>query len=147
MRIGNNVFIGEHATILMGTIIGDNCIVGANSLVKGTFPDNVVIAGNPARVVCTLEEYYEKAKRNWADDAKRCALSIYEHTGRKPTVEEMSDTYMELYMPHTQETIDQFPHMFDRSADDKESIRKDFLKSKPVYESFDSFIKDCGIEA
>lgn len=146
VRIGDNVFIGVHATILMGTTIGNNCIVGAGSVVSGTFPDNVVIAGNPAKVVCTLKDYYEKARKNWIEDAKRCALSIYEHTGRRPTVEEMSDTYVELYMPHTQETIRQFPHMFDRSADEKESIIEDFLKTEPVYESFDMFLRVCGID-
>ena len=144
--IGDNVFIGEHATILMGTTIGNNCIVGANSLVKGAFPDNVVIAGNPAKIVCTLEEYYQRAKKNWVDDAKRCAKSIYEHTGRKPTIEEMSDTYIELYMPHTQATIDQYPYMFTRSADDHEKIKNDFLSSKPLYPNFESFLEDCGIK-
>ena len=46
--IGNNVFIGLGATILMGTHVGDNVIIGAGSVVSGFFPDNVVIAGNPA---------------------------------------------------------------------------------------------------
>lgn len=145
VSIGDNVFIGQHATILMGTTIGNNCIIGASSLVKGVFPDNVVIAGNPAKIVCTLEEYYERAKKNWVDDAKRCARSIYEHTGRKPTIEEMSDTYFELYMPHTRASIEQYPHMFRHTADDHEKIKEDFLSSKPVYPSFESFLKDCDI--
>ena len=52
--IGNNVFIGMGATILMGADIGDNCIIGAGSVVKGTIPPNSVVAGNPARVICKL---------------------------------------------------------------------------------------------
>ena len=60
VKIGNNVFIGMNATILKGTVIGDNCIIGENSLVNGCFPDDVVIAGNPAKVICTIEEYYHK---------------------------------------------------------------------------------------
>lgn len=63
VSIGDNVFIGEHVTILMGTTIGNNYIVDANSLVKGTFPDNVVITGNPAKIVCTFEAYYKRAKK------------------------------------------------------------------------------------
>lgn len=49
--IGNNVFIGCNCIILKGTEIGDNCIVGAGSVVSGKFPDNVIIAGNPAKII------------------------------------------------------------------------------------------------
>lgn len=52
--IGNNVFIGINCTILPGTIIGDNCIVGAGSVVRGKFPENSVIVGNPARSVMKM---------------------------------------------------------------------------------------------
>ena len=57
--VGNNVFIGMHATILMGTHVGDNVIIGAGSVVSGFFEDNVVLAGNPAKVICTIEDYYK----------------------------------------------------------------------------------------
>lgn len=50
-KIGNYCFIGTGAVILPGTILGDNVIVGANSTVKGVFPDNCVIAGSPARII------------------------------------------------------------------------------------------------
>lgn len=38
IKIGNNVWISANAIILKGTIIGDNCVVGAGSVVKGKFP-------------------------------------------------------------------------------------------------------------
>lgn len=53
IKIGNNVFIGDNCTILPNTIIGDNCIIGAGSVVRGRFPDNQVIIGNPAKAVMT----------------------------------------------------------------------------------------------
>lgn len=49
--IGKNSFIGMNSIILKGTTLGENCIVGAGSVVSGNFPDNVVIAGNPARIL------------------------------------------------------------------------------------------------
>ena len=49
--IGNNVFIGINCIILSNTTIGDNCIVGAGSVVRGHFPENSIIAGNPAHVI------------------------------------------------------------------------------------------------
>lgn len=49
--IGNNVWIGSKVIILPGVKIGNNCIVGAGAVVTSQFPDNAVIAGNPARVI------------------------------------------------------------------------------------------------
>lgn len=51
VKIGNNVFIGNNCTILPNTIIGDNCVVGAGSIVRGKFPENSVLMGNPAKIV------------------------------------------------------------------------------------------------
>lgn len=60
IKIGNNCFIGARAFIMPGVEIGDNSIVGAGSLVTKSFPENVVIGGNPAKVICTLDEYRVK---------------------------------------------------------------------------------------
>ncbi|MBE0675618.1 MAG: acyltransferase [Bacteroidales bacterium] len=54
IRIGNNVFIGNNCTILPNTSVGDNCIIGAGSTIRGQFPDNSVIVGNPAKVVLSM---------------------------------------------------------------------------------------------
>lgn len=51
IRIGNNVWIGLNVTILKNSVIGDNCVVAAGSVVKGIFPENSIIQGNPAVVV------------------------------------------------------------------------------------------------
>ena len=56
IRIGNNVWIGVNSIILKGTEIGDNCIVAAGSVVKGIFPDNVIISGNPAVIVKKMDD-------------------------------------------------------------------------------------------
>jgi acetyltransferase-like isoleucine patch superfamily enzyme len=49
VRIGRNVWVGAKATILMGVTIGDNAIVGANSVVTGDVPAGTTVAGAPAR--------------------------------------------------------------------------------------------------
>lgn len=57
--IGDYVFIGTGSIILPGVTIGSNVIVGAGSIVRNDIPDNSVVAGNPARVICTTDEYIE----------------------------------------------------------------------------------------
>lgn len=49
--IGNDCFIGMNSIILKGTTLGNNVIVGAGSVVHGSFPDNCIIAGNPAKII------------------------------------------------------------------------------------------------
>lgn len=130
-KIGDNCFLGMNSIILPGTTIGNNCIVGAGSVVGGKYPDNVVIAGNPARVVCTLDEYYQKRKNRWVDDAKRCALEIYHNTGRLPTIEEMKDGFYWLYAPRTQESVESHKNFFTLTGDDYEDVCKNFRRLTP----------------
>lgn len=62
IKIGNNCFVGMRTILLPGTTIGDNVIIGAGSVVKGTYPDNVVISGNPAKIICSTQVW---AKRHY----------------------------------------------------------------------------------
>lgn len=55
-QIGENCFIGYGAVIQAGTILGRQCIVGANAVVRGTFPNYCVIVGIPARIVKRYDE-------------------------------------------------------------------------------------------
>lgn len=60
--VGDNVYIGTKAIILPGVTIGNNCIIAAGSIVTKNVPENSVVAGVPARVIETIDEYHEKAK-------------------------------------------------------------------------------------
>ena len=57
IRVGNNVFIGMKAMILPGVTIGDNCIIGASAVVTKDVPSGQIVAGNPARMVKTTEQW------------------------------------------------------------------------------------------
>lgn len=62
--IKDNCYIGAHSTILPGVIIEENCIVGTKSVVTKSLKKNGVYAGNPAKYICSLEEYKNKCVIN-----------------------------------------------------------------------------------
>ncbi|WP_252969469.1 acyltransferase [Eubacterium ventriosum] len=84
VKIGNNVFIGMNSVILKGVNVGSNVIIGANSLVNKNIPDNVVAAGNPCRVIMSLEEYYEKRKKAQIKEATELVKCYRECYGKEP---------------------------------------------------------------
>ena len=63
VTIGNNVFIGAGTVVLPGVTIGDNVIVGAHSTVTHDIPSNSVAAGCPTKLLCSLDEFLEKQRR------------------------------------------------------------------------------------
>lgn len=66
VSIGDNVFIGAESVVLPGVTVGSNVIIGANSTVTHDIPDNTVVAGSPARVICSLAEYLDKERTRMA---------------------------------------------------------------------------------
>ena len=58
--IGDNVYIGYGVTVLCNVRIGNNCIIGAGSVVTRDVPSGTVYAGNPAKFICSVEDYQKK---------------------------------------------------------------------------------------
>ena len=63
-KIGDNVYVGPGAKVLGEIVIGDNVIVGANAVVLKSVPDNVVVAGVPAKILRRLAEDDVYVNRN-----------------------------------------------------------------------------------
>ncbi|WP_394297135.1 acyltransferase [Methanosarcina mazei] len=61
--IGVNAFVGANCIILPGTKIGKNAIVGAGSVVTRDVPPDTIVAGNPAKVIKSIEEYVNQNKK------------------------------------------------------------------------------------
>jgi NDP-sugar pyrophosphorylase family protein len=61
-KIGNNVFLGANSVILAGVLIGDNVIIGAGAIVTKDVQSNSVMGGNPAKYLCSVEDYCEKCE-------------------------------------------------------------------------------------
>jgi maltose O-acetyltransferase len=61
--IGDRVFIGANSTILMNVRVGNDVVIGAGSLVNKNVPDGCVVAGVPAKVICSTTKYIEKQQQ------------------------------------------------------------------------------------
>lgn len=79
--------------ILKGVTIGDNVFIGANSVVTKNIPSNSIAVGSPARVICTLEEYYQKRIKLCVDEALIYARSIKDRFDRNPTVSDFWEEF------------------------------------------------------
>ena len=53
--MGDNVWIGGNVVVLPGVKIGDNCVIGAGSVVTKDIPDNSVAVGNPCKVIRKID--------------------------------------------------------------------------------------------
>lgn len=67
IKIGDNVFVGYAAIILPNTIIGNNVLIGAGSVVRGNLLSNSVYAGVPVKRICSIEEYKNKNSNNFLE--------------------------------------------------------------------------------
>lgn len=83
--IGDYVYLGNNTLIMPGCTIGDNVICAAGSVVTKSIPSGWVVAGNPAKFVCTLEEYETKnlkynvhSKMMSSEEKKKFLLSLDE---------------------------------------------------------------------
>lgn len=84
VSIGNNCFIGANTIILKGVTIGNNVIIGAGSVVNKSIPDNVVIAGVPAKIISNIEEYHNKRVKAQCAEAHELVEAYRTRFGKEP---------------------------------------------------------------
>lgn len=84
VTIGNNVSFGRNVMVLKGVTIGDNCFVGAGSIVTKSIPPNSIAAGIPCKVIMSIEDHYRNRIDKCVAEALDYARSIQERYERKP---------------------------------------------------------------
>lgn len=131
--IGNNVFIGMNSIILMGSNIGNNVIIGAGSVVKGNIDSDSVYAGNPARKICSIDEYYRKLEQNYENSA-RC----YYKCKCKNNVENKMNIYISLFTNEVK--MSNYVKNLNLNGISQSSI--DNMKFQQKYNNFDEFKKN-----
>lgn len=143
VKIGNNVFIGVKSTILKGVTIGDNVIIGANSLVNKDLKSNGVYAGNPAKFIMSIEDYYEKRKAKQVLEAKELVEEYYKVYNKLPDKELLREFFW-LFEERGEELNDTFKkvHMLGGNLLISQQA---FQSSKPQFEGYDEFVKSCKL--
>lgn len=68
ITVGRNTWFGANATVMPGVTIGENCVIGAGTLVTKDIPDNSLVLGTPGRVVRTLDGDEDSWERKDLDD-------------------------------------------------------------------------------
>ena len=139
VKIGNNVFIGVKTTILKGVTVGDNVSIGANSLVNKDLPSNGVYAGNPARFIMSIDEYYNKRKNLQVNEAKELASEYFAKYGFLPNKELMREFFW-LFESEYNQLNSIYKQVFHLQGDSEKSIQK-FMYNKPRFNSYDEFVK------
>lgn len=142
-KIGDNVFIGIRTIILPGVTIGNNVIIGAGSVISRNVPDNVVVAGNPATIVMTIEKYYQNRNEKYLQEALSYAQRIKVMTGRTPTLREMGD-FFPLYYKGKIEGLKDYGLNVRCNGDNREDYYRSYLENTPIFNSFDDFL--CYVE-
>ena len=136
-KIGDNVFIGMNAIVMMGVTIGDNVVIGSGSVVTKDVPSNVVVGGNPARVICTMEEYHKRLSENFEQYAKTYYERESAYLGR-----ELQETEMSWFMALWES--DKARAVFENSrvdGDDHAAVVEDMMALPRKYASFEEFKK------
>ena len=143
VSIGNNVFLGVNSTILRNVHIGNNCIIGACSLVSHDIPDNSVAAGNPAKVIMRLEDFLAKRKELLLEDVKQTARVIRKVAGRPPTENEMAG-FRILFMPRNEENLNKL--LQENVLGGKpERVYEIYKSTPPQFQSYEQMVEELHL--
>lgn len=137
--IGNNFFIGWGATILCGSTIEDNVIIGAHSVVSGHVESDSVWGGVPARRICSLEQYREKRAAAQISEAREYLHPFRSRWDRDPKPEDIREYFMLFvdreHLCKVHESQMGLMGILDKSLG--------LMDGERPYQDFDSFLNDC----
>ncbi len=137
VAIGNNVFVGMNSIILKGVSIGNNVIVGAGSVVTKNVKNNVVVGGNPAQEIMTLEDLFQKFSAREVEEARTQADKIKINCNREPTESDFYKSYFYLFIERDLNFEDYDPIIHFQLN----GLFKEFRKSTGKFRSFSHFME------
>ena len=122
--------------------MGSNVIIGANSLVTKDIPNDVVVAGNPARVIRDIDSYYEKRKKAELDEAVEMVNMYYLRYGQNPPLRILREHFWLFENEYNMLDVEykKVMHLVDGSFDLSCNV---FKKHKAMFGSYEDFIRYC----
>lgn len=137
VTIGNNIYFGINVVILKNVTIGDNCIIGAGSIVTHDIPSNSVAVGVPCKVICSIDEYYAKRQKEYILEAIDYAKCIKEREHREPTVKDFIPEFSLYVDSHNIKNYD-IKAIRSRLGS---NFQNWIMTHKAVFNGFDDFLK------
>lgn len=140
--IGCHVFIGMNATVMRGVTIGDNVIIGASSMVLKNCKYGGVYAGNAAKKMMAIEDYYVNCCAKQFDEAKLLAKCHYEHNGKAPAQESLHEYFL-FFVTETKPS--RFPNFIQKmklmgNYDDTVTYMENTTQ---MFSSYEEFLKEA----
>ena len=146
VTIGNNVFIGMNAIITRGVTVGDNVVIGAGSVVTKDCESNSVYAGNPAKKIMTIEEYFQKRQALQFQEARQIARHYQKRFGKMPPREIFREHFQTMFCS-VEEGVRTAPFKFQMSTGEGFAESVAYMKEhKPMFESYEAFLEACFVE-
>lgn len=140
--IGNNVFIGINTIITRNVNIGDNVVIGAGSVVTKDCPSNGVYAGNPAHFIMSIEDFYEKRKKNQLNEAKELVLEYKNKFGRVPPKKILNEYFMLFEDEQSVQTEQSYVNQMNLCGNYAESLEC-VQNMKKEFQNYEEFIQHC----
>lgn len=139
ITVGDNVFIGMNTTILKGVHIGNNVVIGAGSLVNKNIPDGCVAAGNPCKVIMSIDTYYEKRQKAQLYEAFEIYKKYVERFGKEPP-QEIFDEFFWLFHDREKPLPDAFIRQMSWHGRYEQSF-KNLTKMPSIFGGYEEFIE------
>lgn len=142
VTIGSHVFIGMNATIMRGVTIEDDVVIGASSVVVKDCESGWVYAGNPARKICSIEDYYIKRREKQYAEAKMVAKYYYERFGKTPPKEILHEYFMLFCTSEQARQVPEFHKKMKLMGNYDDTVKyMDHLP--PMFSSYEDFLKEA----
>lgn len=105
-------------------------------------PNNVVVAGNPARIIRKLDEYYEKRKKVQLNESMTMVRQYVDVYGRKPPIEALREHFW-LFEDDYEHLVPEFKSVMALVYGTEEKSKECFANHKKQFNGYDEFLAHC----
>ena len=143
--IGDNVFIGINSIITRNVNIGNNVIIGAGSVVTKDCLSNGVYAGNPAKFLMTIDDFYKKRQELQLKEGKKLAIEYYRKFKNIPPKYIFNEYFLLFEENKDIEENKDFMSQVNLCGNGNETLKNNKMTER-IFDNYESFIKYCFSE-